>query len=91
MDPQIDACVGNREVVVRKIRVVLDFIRNQSMEVPFIANYRKEDIMPELNTNLLWMIYSYDAKARRFPTVQFVSCLLPVHLSHEFDSGFAVV
>lgn len=47
---------------VAKIKVVLDFIRNQYFEVPFIAFYRKEYILPELNMNDLWKIYAYDSK-----------------------------
>lgn len=47
---------------VAKIKVALDFIRNQHFEVPFIAFYRKEYVLPELNMNDLWKIYSFDAK-----------------------------
>jgi len=37
-------------------------MRNQYLEVPFIAFYRKEYIQPELNINDLWMIYREDAR-----------------------------
>nr|XP_023025243.1 transcription elongation factor SPT6 isoform X1 [Leptinotarsa decemlineata]XP_023025244.1 transcription elongation factor SPT6 isoform X2 [Leptinotarsa decemlineata] len=45
-----------------KIRKALDFIRNQQLEVPFIAFYRKEYVQPELNINDLWKVYRFDAK-----------------------------
>ncbi|GBP70340.1 Transcription elongation factor SPT6 [Eumeta japonica] len=45
-----------------KIRQALDFMRNQTLEVPFIAFYRKEYVQPELNINDLWKVYKYDAK-----------------------------
>lgn len=47
---------------VEKIQKALDFMRQQSLEVPFIAHYRKEYVQPELNTNDLWRIYEYDEK-----------------------------
>ncbi|XP_056634239.1 transcription elongation factor SPT6 [Diorhabda sublineata] len=47
---------------VGKIRKALDFMRNQQLEVPFIAFYRKEYVQPELNINDLWKVYKFDAK-----------------------------
>lgn len=47
---------------VGKIKQALDFMRNQQLEVPFIAFYRKEYVQPELNINDLWKVYKYDAK-----------------------------
>lgn len=47
---------------VGKIRKALDFMRNQHLEVPFIAFYRKEYVQPELNINDLWKVYKYDAR-----------------------------
>lgn len=47
---------------VGKIKRALDFIRNQNFEVPFIAFYRKEYVLPELNINDLWKVYKYDEK-----------------------------
>ncbi|KAI4456284.1 transcription elongation factor spt6 [Holotrichia oblita] len=47
---------------VGKIKKALEFMRNQQLEVPFIAFYRKEYVQPELNINDLWKIYKYDAK-----------------------------
>nr|XP_033334830.1 transcription elongation factor SPT6-like [Megalopta genalis] len=47
---------------IGKIKKVLDFIRNQNFEVPFISFYRKEYVQPELNINDLWKIYKFDAK-----------------------------
>ncbi|XP_047532967.1 transcription elongation factor SPT6 isoform X2 [Vanessa atalanta] len=51
---------GSSTVV--KIRQALDFMRNQTLEVPFIAFYRKEYVQPELSINDLWKVYKYDAK-----------------------------
>lgn len=47
---------------IGKIKKVLDFMRNQNFEVPFIAFYRKEYVLPELNINDLWKIYKFDIK-----------------------------
>lgn len=47
---------------VGKIKQALDFMRNQQLEVPFIAFYRKEYVQPELDINDLWKVYKYDAK-----------------------------
>ncbi|XP_037868375.1 transcription elongation factor SPT6 [Bombyx mori] len=47
---------------ITKIRQALDFMRNQTLEVPFIAFYRKEYVEPELSINDLWKVYKYDAK-----------------------------
>lgn len=46
---------------VAKIKQALDFMRNQQLEVPFIAFYRKEYVQPELSINDLWKVYNYDA------------------------------
>ncbi|EDW74366.1 uncharacterized protein Dwil_GK21875 [Drosophila willistoni] len=45
---------------VLKIKQTLEFIRNQQLEVPFIAFYRKEYIKPELSIEDLWKIYYHD-------------------------------
>lgn len=37
-------------------------MRNQSLEVPFIAFYRKEYVSPELTLSDLWKVYKYDEK-----------------------------
>lgn len=47
---------------IGKIKKALDFMRNQQLEVPFIAFYRKEYVQPELNINDLWKVYKFDAK-----------------------------
>ncbi|KAG8195803.1 hypothetical protein JTE90_004806 [Oedothorax gibbosus] len=47
---------------VGKIREALKFIRNQNLEVPFIAFYRKEYVEPDLNINDLWTVYKWDEK-----------------------------
>ncbi|KAH8236737.1 hypothetical protein KR026_009703 [Drosophila bipectinata] len=59
---------GNRknlrmpETAISKIKQTLDFIRNQHMEVPFIAFYRKEYVKPELNIDDLWQVYYFDGR-----------------------------
>lgn len=45
-----------------RIKDVLNFIRNELFEVPFIAQYRKEHYEPELNLNDLWKVYELDEK-----------------------------
>jgi transcription elongation factor SPT6 len=47
---------------VPKIKEALNFMRNYSFEVPFIATYRKEYIEPELNVTDLWKIFHWDLK-----------------------------
>lgn len=47
---------------IAKIKKALDFIRNQHLEVPFIAFYRKEYVQPDLKIKDLWKVYKYDAK-----------------------------
>lgn len=47
---------------VGKIKQALDFMRNQHLEVPFIAFYRKEYVQPELTVNDLWKVYKWDAR-----------------------------
>ena len=46
--------------VVEKIKKALDFMRQQFLEVPFIAFYRKEYVLPELKINDLWRVYKMD-------------------------------
>lgn len=46
---------------IEQIKKALDFMRNQQLEVPFIAFYRKEYVR-ELNINDLWRVYKFDAK-----------------------------
>lgn len=43
-----------------KIREALHFMRNHSLEVPFIAFYRKEYVEPELKIEDLWKIFKMD-------------------------------
>ena len=46
-----------------KIKKALDFMRQQFLEVPFIAFYRKEYVQPELeNIDDLWRVYHMDEK-----------------------------
>ncbi|XP_034489678.1 transcription elongation factor SPT6 isoform X1 [Drosophila innubila] len=47
---------------VNKIKQTLEFLRNQQLEVPFIAFYRKEYVKPELNIDDLWKVYYYDER-----------------------------
>lgn len=46
---------------IEQIKKALDFMRNQQLEVPFIAFYRKEYVR-ELNINDLWRVYKFDSK-----------------------------
>lgn len=48
--------------VIASIQQVVHFLRNHLQEVPFIAFYRKEYYMPDLNINDLWLIYRWDEK-----------------------------
>ncbi|XP_071094189.1 transcription elongation factor SPT6-like [Haliotis cracherodii] len=48
--------------MINKIRDAINFMRNQRLEVPFIAFYRKEYVEPELNINDLWKVWHYDEK-----------------------------
>lgn len=47
---------------VGKIKEALNFMRNEQLEVPFIAFYRKEYVNPELNINDLWKVWQWDEK-----------------------------
>ncbi|XP_017852674.1 transcription elongation factor SPT6 isoform X2 [Drosophila busckii] len=47
---------------VNKIKQTLEFIRNQQLEVPFIAFYRKEYVKPELTIDDLWKVYYFDER-----------------------------
>ncbi|CAM9193952.1 unnamed protein product, partial [Lampetra planeri] len=47
---------------IGKIRDALNFIRNQHLEVPFIAFYRKEYVEPELSISDLWRVWHMDEK-----------------------------
>ncbi|UJR26928.1 hypothetical protein I4U23_008237 [Adineta vaga] len=48
--------------VKKKIKNALNYIRNDSFEVPFIAFYRKEHIEPDLKIQDLWKIWQWDEK-----------------------------
>ncbi|KAF7990730.1 hypothetical protein HCN44_000535 [Aphidius gifuensis] len=47
---------------IEKIKNALNFIRNESLEVPYIAYYKKDYVLPELDQNDLWRVYKFDAK-----------------------------
>ena len=50
-------------MTTEKIKKALDFMRQQFLEVPFIAFYRKEYVQPELeNIDDLWRVYYMDEK-----------------------------
>ena len=51
----------NRSVTLN-IQNVLQFIRNDFLEVPFIAFYRREYFSSDLDINDLWLIYKWDEK-----------------------------
>ncbi|OWF42541.1 Transcription elongation factor SPT6 [Mizuhopecten yessoensis] len=48
--------------MVNKIREAINFMRDQHLEVPFIAFYRKEYVESDLNINDLWKIWQFDEK-----------------------------
>ena len=54
----------SQQVMVPKIKEALNFMRNHSFEVPYIANYRREYIEPDLDIHDLWKIYHWDEKVR---------------------------
>lgn len=56
--------------MTQKICNALDLMRNSTCEVPFIAFYRKEEVMPELNIHDLWKIYHWDEKVGAVPYSQ---------------------
>ncbi|XP_026680189.1 transcription elongation factor SPT6 [Diaphorina citri] len=60
VDPRTKSKKGTQ--TIGKIKKALDFMRNQQLEVPFIAFYRKEYVLPELTISDLWKVYKYDAK-----------------------------
>lgn len=49
-----------------KIKNVLNLIRNDKFEVPFITTYRKEFIKDDLVADDLWKIYEWDEKVRKW-------------------------
>ncbi|EFX73665.1 hypothetical protein DAPPUDRAFT_57945, partial [Daphnia pulex] len=53
---------------VEKIRNALELIRNQHLEVIFIAFYRKEYVLPELSVYDLWKVYKFDEKWTQLQT-----------------------
>ncbi|XP_076452893.1 transcription elongation factor SPT6-like [Babylonia areolata] len=54
--------------MINKIKEAINFMRNQRLEVPFIAFYRKEYVEPELNIRDLWKIYHWDEKWTQLTT-----------------------
>ena len=54
-----------QQQMVPKIKEALNFMRNHSFEVPYIANYRREYVEPELDVHDLWKIYQWDEKVER--------------------------
>lgn len=59
---QTDSYARKQPSAIAKIKKALDFIRNQHLEVPFIAFYRKEYVLPDLKIKDLWKVYKFDAK-----------------------------
>ena len=55
----------SQQQMVPKIKEALNFMRNHSFEVPYIANYRREYVEPELDIHDLWKIYQWDEKVGR--------------------------
>jgi transcription elongation factor SPT6 len=53
----------HQHAMVTRIMQVLEFIRKQNYEVPFIAHYRKDYWRcPQLSPADLWLIYEWDEK-----------------------------
>ena len=48
-----------------KIKEALNLIRNHFFEIPYIANYRREYVEPELDIHDLWRIFHWDEKVSR--------------------------
>lgn len=66
------------------------------MQVPFIANYRKEYIEPELNIEDLWKIWEWDEKVLLKGTIsleQFLCCFFFCILSYIYiaNSELAII
>lgn len=47
-----------------KIKEALNFMKKHSFEVPFITNYRREYVEPELEVHDLWKVLRLDEKVR---------------------------
>ncbi len=48
--------------MVPKIKEALNLMRNHFFEIPYIANYRREYVEPELDIHDLWKIFNWDEK-----------------------------
>jgi transcription elongation factor SPT6 len=58
--PGLDA---HQHAIVTRIIQVLEFIRKENFEVPFIAQYRKDHwSCPHLSKSDLWLIYEWDER-----------------------------
>lgn len=53
-----------QQTTVPKIKEALNFMKKHSFEVPFIANYRREYVEPELDANDLWKVLRFDEKVQ---------------------------
>lgn len=53
-----------QQTTVPKIKEALNFMKKHSFEVPFIANYRREYVEPELDVHDLWKTLRCDEKVR---------------------------
>jgi transcription elongation factor SPT6 len=51
-----------QQSTVPKIKEALNFMKKHSFEVPFIANYRREFVEPELDVHDLWKVLRFDEK-----------------------------
>src|SRR5689334_9611401 len=58
----IEAMKNSASIIVPKIIHILEFIRKDKLEVPFIYHYRKDYYLPELRLSDLWEIYEWDEK-----------------------------
>ncbi|XP_078741184.1 transcription elongation factor SPT6-like, partial [Lampetra fluviatilis] len=75
---------------IGKIRDALNFIRNQHLEVPFIAFYRKEYVEPELSISDLWRVWHMDEKWTQLGTRKKNLLRLFQHMQRfQFESVYA--
>lgn len=56
---------GDRQAFVQKLQSVLEFMRRDGLETPFIAHYRKDYYREELNETQLWDVQEWDERWAR--------------------------
>lgn len=74
--------------MINKIKKAIDFMRNQHLEVPFIAFYRKEYVESDLNINDLWKVWQWDEKWTQLRTrKQNLIKLFEKMQNYQFDTN----